>query len=90
MREPQEMIENYDDYLKTTAEPIPLAIFVMTVAMMTRQLPLSDLPSVLESVSDTSHYAATVARTVRETVVAHNEIVPTLDGLEMTIAYNRL
>lgn len=90
MREPEVMLENYDDYLKTTVDPILVAVFLLTVAMMTRQLPVSDLSVVLGSISNAPQFAGTVARTIRETVIAHNEVVPTLDGLETTIAYTRL
>jgi hypothetical protein len=90
MKSPETMLEDFDDLLKTTADPIQLAVFLLTVAMMTRQLPSSDVSGILESVSDTSRFAATIARTVRETIIAQNDVVPTLDGLEATIAYSRL
>jgi hypothetical protein len=90
MSDPGAMLDNYDDYLETAADPIQVAVFLLMIAMMTRQLPLSNLSGILGSVSDASQFVSTVARAVRETVIAHNEVVPTLEGLETAIAYTRL
>lgn len=92
VRSQQEMLENYEDMHKPDVHAISLASWLLTIAITVQQTPYPNdgESEELRNFQRWSGFSKAVSDTVESTILSHDRLVGTTQGLGMAIHFFRL
>ena len=83
-----EMVDKHEHMLKSNADPVQIASFLMTFAITARQVPKGN--EFLKGYGDAHRYVKVVMATVDAVIISHAGIASTIEGISVSVLFLRL
>lgn len=84
-----ELIYRRDEMMRPDVEPTTLAIWLISIAITVQQIS-RDVEEQLSGIKSPTQYCKTVSETVAHTILRHDSLLGTIDGIETALHFLRL
>ena len=84
-----ELVYRHDEMMSPAVEPTKLAIWLISIAITVQQVS-RDVEGQLNFIKNPTHYCKSVAETIAHTILRHDSILATMDGIETGLHFLRL
>lgn len=86
----EDLVTMYDHSLGADARPLMTASFLVTFAITVLQIPDREQDSTLLGWEDPSSCARAISHTVESTIISHDGMLSTEEGMEVALLFVRL
>ncbi|KEF52056.1 uncharacterized protein A1O9_12046 [Exophiala aquamarina CBS 119918] len=84
-----ELIDRHDEMMRHDVEPTTLAIWLISIAITVQQVS-RDVEDQLSGIKNPTQYCKTVSEAVSHTILRHDSILGTIEGIETGLHFLRL
>lgn len=86
----EQLVVNYDRMRSQDVHPVPLAMFLLSVAITAQQMPSESVPASFHGGQGVRRFIDAVCRSVDQTIIGNNALAGSPEGLETAMLYVRL
>lgn len=90
VRSGDQVVNNYDHMCSTDVQPVPLAMYLLSLGISAQQVPQSHLPVSMQTVQKVKSFVDQICYTVKQTIIDNDVLAATVEGLETCMLFIRL